>query len=201
MMLLYRLSKALITLVFLAWFMGFLAFLIEINSTGVAGRKEKADAIVVLTGSPERLYVGFSLLEEGLADKLYISGVGGGAELKNIYPESMQARLAAMKDHIILDNRSTDTETNAKETAAWINAEHIGKIRLVTSNYHLPRARVEFSRTVPGLGIIMHPVIGIDMPGEPPVLQRRVAYFLFKEYNKFLIAFLRAKTEKSLPIW
>jgi uncharacterized SAM-binding protein YcdF (DUF218 family) len=195
--------EIIICLPLLVWFFGFVAFMVEINSPSVASRRDKADAIVVLTGSGERLHIGLMLLEEGVGKELFITGVGGGAELLNIYPGEGQAtRLKKLKEHIVLENRATDTETNAQETAKWLKERDYHSIRLVTSNYHMPRAMVEFRRFLPPeVKILMHPIMGIDMPGESPVLERRVAYFLFKEYNKFLIAYLRAKTENILPIW
>ena len=52
---------------------GFIWFLRAVQGSAADGGA--ADAIVVLTGGAERVETGFRLLEEGLAPRLFVSGV------------------------------------------------------------------------------------------------------------------------------
>ena len=42
---------------------------------------------------------------------------------------------------IDLGDEAVDTRSNARETAAWVRATAIQTVRLVTSDWHMPRAR------------------------------------------------------------
>ena len=149
------------------------------------------DAIVVLTGGSERLAHGLALLDQGRSDQLFVSGVHPGIgvgdlpALQNRAPEDLPCCVTLGYD-------AGDTAGNAAETAAWIAERDIASIRLVTSNYHMPRSLVEFRRLMPDLEIIADPVdptpVRLDMwyrwPG--------TAGLLFREYNKTLVALARS---------
>jgi uncharacterized SAM-binding protein YcdF (DUF218 family) len=66
--------------------------------------------------------------------------------------------------------------TNARETAAWIAAQKIRSIRLVTSDWHMRRAVLELRRTVPGDVVIIPDAV----PTRPSLKM------LFLEYHKLL---------------
>ena len=77
-----RLFGFLLLLAFL-WFAGLVVFV-----SGLPGHPQEADrhtdAIVVVTGGSERLAEGIRLLNHGLADKLFISGVNAGTHMPDI---------------------------------------------------------------------------------------------------------------------
>lgn len=184
------------------WLLAFVVFLFHISIRPPENRETHTDAIAVLTGSSERLAVALNLLDEGQAPELFISGVGGGAELSSIYPDpASKQKLERLKGQIIIGSEAPDTVGNAIETLGWMKSRNHKTLRLVTSNYHMPRSRMEFWRAGKGdITIVEHPVLSIDISDGVPPNGARVAWLLFKEYNKFLAATVRASVEKLLGI-
>ncbi len=169
----------------LVWGIGLCFFTYKINHypTDI---KEKTDAIVVLTGGRNRISEAVELLNKGLADKLFISGVEKNTSLQAI-SETQDVELPAKK--VLLEKRSTNTIENAIETQSWIKKNHISSIRLVTSNYHLPRSIQEFQYQNPDLKIIPHPVFS-DFVAKKWWKKSRTFCLLANEYNKFLYVWL-----------
>ena len=177
-----RLSLLALALLLL-WFGGFIWFLRAVQET--VGDASTADAIVVLTGGTERVETGFRLLDEGLAPRLFVSGV---------HPESRLADLARgagldparLQGRVELGHAAASTRGNAVEIAAWARPRQIAKIRLVTAGYHMPRARTELRRAMPGLLVQAHPVTPARLRAEGAFWQPRNWGLLFGEYMKFL---------------
>jgi len=140
----------------LAWSLGFLWFVATLPAK-VADETTHTDAIVVLTGGSERLATGVALLESGLADRLFISGVHRGVELPEIF-KAARTRHPEPIGAIVLGYAADDTVGNAAETAQWMAREHVGSVRLVTGAYHMPRSLMEFRHAMPGAVIVPHPV-------------------------------------------
>ena len=170
------------------WLIGLGIFNYCINHIKV-DEATKTDAIVVLTGGRHRLFVAIQLLNKGLSDKLFISGVQKGTSLRDLEAKN-DIKIANTKD-IVLDRIATNTFENARETSSWIAKQDIKSIRLVTSNYHLFRSLVEFRRWNKDVNIILHPVFSekIKMSWWKSFDS---FYFLAEEYNKFLFAWLRS---------
>lgn len=177
-----RLSLLALALLLL-WFGGFIWFLRAVQET--VGDASTTDAIVVLTGGTERVETGFRLLDEGLAPRLFVSGV---------HPESRLADLARgagldparLQGRVELGHAAASTRGNAVEIAAWARPRQIAKIRLVTAGYHMPRARTELRRAMPGLRVQAHPVTPARLRAEGAFWQPRNWGLLFGEYMKFL---------------
>jgi uncharacterized SAM-binding protein YcdF (DUF218 family) len=118
----------------------------------------KTDAIVVLTGGEERLEQAYGLLQKGLANRMFVTGV----DRKVTKPELLKRlgdppqELAA---RIELGFRAADTRGNANETAAWFNSQNLKSLRLVTGNYHMRRSMLLFRRALPEAEIVPHPVV------------------------------------------
>lgn len=148
------------------------------------------DAIVVLTGGSERLGVGFALLREGRAKKLFISGVYRGVEVRELLDRARQGE--DLECCVVLGYEADDTEGNAVETARWARAEGFTSLRLVTANYHMPRSLVEFRRALPEVRIVPHPVVPPRVRLEDWWNWPGTADLVVGEYNKFLLAHLRA---------
>ena len=170
----------------LAWFAGFLWFNHRINSyentDGI-----KTDAIVALTGGRNRISEAVNLLNRGLAEKLFISGVGPQISLSQI--QKTQHLNIATDREIILGSEAADTVGNAVETINWLRQNHINSIRLVTSNYHLPRSITEFKAQNPRLKIIAHPVYSEKVEKKWWTSWHTFS-LLFTEYNKFLYVWI-----------
>lgn len=171
-----------------AWFGGLIVFDYAINHFP-ADYNTKTDAIVVLTGGRHRLAESFKLLNDGLADRLFISGVQSKISLPQLERQTKTKIIDGKK--VILDKRATNTEENAVEASRWIEENHILSIRLVTSNYHLLRSEVEFRQRNKTLHIILHPVFS-EKVATSWWKSVRSFCFIAMEYNKFLFAYVRS---------
>lgn len=173
----------------LVWFGGYLWYINKLTSDELTVN-EKTDAIVVLTGGQNRLNVAIKLLEDGLAEKLYISGVDEKvtrAELLNLLGSKKELEECCIES----GNQAEDTVGNAIETLKWLENNNIKTLRVVTSLEHMPRAMVEFNRFIPKIKFIEHPV-GSWRP-------ENINYFsLSQEYSKYIISLLRAKALDQL---
>lgn len=169
---------------------GFFWFLYDLQQSDPVPSR-MTDLTVVLTGGSNRVHEGLALLAARRSPYLFISGVYPGVDAAEM------VRLAGGADVwvpccITLGYRARDTVGNAEEVAGFIHRSGVRSIRLVTSNYHMRRARLEFSRTMPsGLVIIPHPVVPdrADLSGRSLTLP-----FLSLagwEYLKFLGALVR----------
>lgn len=170
------------------WLVGLAIFNYKINHIK-ANIQEKADAIVVLTGGRHRLAEAIDLLNKGVAEKLYISGVQKQISLKDL--EKRNAIKIKDNRKIIIDRVATNTFENARETSNWMKEKNVTSIILVTSNYHIFRSLVEFRRWNKKTRILLHPVYSEKVS---PSWWKSFDnfYFLASEYNKFLVAWLRA---------
>ncbi len=107
---------------------------------------ESADAIVVLTGGKGRAEEGLSLLRQGRADLLILSGVNEDADASSIF---FYSRLVA-EEHgkIVLDKASRSTYENAAVVSSLIRERGIKSIVLITSGYHMKRADFIFRHII-----------------------------------------------------
>ena len=196
-----RLLGFLLLLAFL-WFAGLVVFV-----SGLPGHPQEADrhtdAIIVVTGGSERLAEGIRLLNHGLADKLFISGVNAGTHLPDIIaslPPQAEKPSAKLQACCILAGYAADsTLGNAAETAAWMEAEGLHSLRLVTADYHMPRSLLEFRSAMPKIEIIAHPVFPDRVRRESWWRSPGTASLLINEYDKYLVALLRIAIHGGTP--
>ena len=172
----------------LFWLGGLVFFDYTINHFKV-DNVTKTDAIVVLTGGRHRLEEAVRLLNEGVSDKLFISGVEKNVSLKEI--KKREDIDVTTNREITLDKVATNTFENAREASNWISKENLRSIRLVTSNYHLWRSLIEFRRWNKEIKIVLHPVFSEQIS---TAWWKSLDSFCFlaAEYNKFLFATVRA---------
>ena len=167
----------------LLWLGGFIWFLRAVQEP--ATHSSAADAIVVLTGGAERVETGFRLLDEGLAPRLFVSGVHPDSRLADL-ARGAGVDPAKLAGRVELGHAAASTRGNAVEIAAWARPRQIATIRLVTAGYHMPRARAELRRAMPGLRVQAHPVTPARLRAEGAFWQPRNWGLLFGEYMKFL---------------
>lgn len=172
-------------LVFGAWVVGLCLFAYSINHFPT-DTQTHTQAIVVLTGGRNRISEAVKLLNQGLADKLFISGVEKNTSLQDI---SISQDIPMPKKKVSLEKKSTNTIENAIETQAWLKKHNITSIRLVTSNYHLPRSIQEFQYQNSHLHIVPHPVFSEHVAKEWWTKTRSFC-LIASEYNKFLYVWL-----------
>ncbi len=151
----------------------------------------RTDAIVVLTGGSLRVEQGIELLSRGLADKLFVSGVAQGVDVKQLLKISREAP-EDLSCCIALGYEADDTAGNARETAEWMAEQGYASLRLVTAAYHMPRSLLEFRRTMPEIEILPHPVFPAHVKQEDWWRWPGSTNLLVSEYSKYLIARFRA---------
>ena len=167
----------------LLWLGGFGWFLRAVQEG--AADNSATDAIVVLTGGAERVETGFRLLEEGLAPRLFISGVHPDARLADL-ARGAGADSARLAGRVELGHAAASTRGNAVEITAWAKPRDITTIRLVTAGYHMPRARSELRRTMPELRVVPNSVTPPRLRDEGAFWRPRNWGLLLSEYCKFL---------------
>lgn len=170
-----RLVLRLFAALLLAWALGFALFMV---STGRPLEGNPTDAVVVLTGGPGRIDRGLALLRQGTAKRMLVSGVG-----RQVKPHELSAQYkieaGLMRCCIDLGHEAVDTKSNAQETAAWVRKRGYRTVRLVTADWHMPRAELELAAQ---LGPDVELVGDAVKSGAGP----RMAT-LFKEYHKYLV--------------
>ncbi len=163
------------------WLIGFVVFILYVFSFHFV-QDTKADSIVAWTGGNYRINTAISLLQQGQADKLLISGVNKSVKsdsfLKDLSPE--------IRAKIDLGYQATTTEENATETADWVYKNKVHSIILVTSFYHIPRSLLEIKYALPKATIYPYPIWPKDFTESTSWMHTRAAFHLFVEYHKFL---------------
>lgn len=152
----------------------------------------RADAIVVLTGGSRRLQAGAMLLRDKLAPVVFVSGVNlrvGKAGIRGLLPQGEQGLSdAEVACCVVLGYGATDTIGNARETADWMAIEERRSLILVTSNYHMLRARLEFEHALPEHEIREYPVIPEDVRLDAWWRYPGTLGLLAGEWTKYLFA-------------
>ncbi len=165
--------------VVLAWGTGFFWFVHQAARPGLAA--PHVDGIVAFTGGPERVETALRLLAGGHADRLLLSGIGGGAELSELAHRAGVDPLP-LAAQVTIDRSATTTRDNAAQTAVWARANDIHSLLVVTAGYHMPRAITELARALPEVALYPLPVTLPDRPERPAAPLRLMA----EEYVKFL---------------
>jgi uncharacterized SAM-binding protein YcdF (DUF218 family) len=149
----------------------------------LAGRGPQApshtDGIVAFSGGPERVETALRLLAEDRADRLLLSGIGGGAELSEL---AHRARIdpLPLASRVTIDRTAATTRGNALATADWAHGYDIHSLLVVTAAYHMPRALTELARALPEVTLYPLPVVQPERSTEAPLR------LMAEEYVKFL---------------
>lgn len=163
----------LLGIVAILWCLGFAAFMVMLPRPM---NGSTTDAIVVPTGGAGRIDRGLALLRDHQAKRMLVTGVAPGVRAVDLAREYRTT--AAIFDCCIdLGGEAVDTRSNAEETAAWVKAHRYRTVRLVTSDWHVPRARMELGAAM-GSGVL---ILGDGVPSTP-----RLAT-LVNEYNKLIL--------------
>lgn len=172
------------------WIVGFFLFLRTIPREPGEARLDaggETDAIVVLTGGMQRLEAGLELLRRGRGRILFVSGVGGRADVTELL-HHLENATAVPVERIALGRQATSTIGNAHETAQWMAAMGFHSLRLVTASYHMPRSLIEFARAMPDLRIVPHPVVPARFDPRQWWRWRDSGRVLVNEYDKYLLS-------------
>ncbi|MEM9169330.1 MAG: YdcF family protein [Pseudomonadota bacterium] len=178
------------------WTLGLFGFVVEVSRTVIpeaeaATAGDGADAVVVFTGAGgERIPTAMQLFAGGAGERLLISGVHPNTDRQAVaafWPGAF-ARFSCCVD---LGREARTTRGNALESAAWTAAHEFGSVVLVTSDYHMPRALLEWRHATPNVAVAPHAVrsVFMDADGRPASLGAwRV---LTIEYTKYLAVRLK----------
>lgn len=177
------------------WLAGLLWF-VELIPQHVKDSQTPTDAIVVLTGGSGRLDVGLSLLEQGVSDKLFVSGVYQGVDVAKLL--QVVQRKPQDLDCCISIGHAEDTIGNALETRDWMRQNGYESLRFVTSAYHMPRALLEFVHVMPDVRIVLHPVFTQNVKHVEWWKWPGTTRLIVSEYHKFIGARLRIIFSKIL---
>jgi uncharacterized SAM-binding protein YcdF (DUF218 family) len=157
----------------LLWVLGLALFVILLPGTA---DDRATDGIVVLTGGAGRIQRGLKLLEAGKAKRMLVSGVD-----RRVKPHELAAQYdvpgGLFERKIDLGHESVDTRSNAQEAANWLKRNKFRSVRLVTTDWHMARARFELSHALDG-GVT---IVADGVASEPQLVP------LVKEYNKYLL--------------
>lgn len=163
-----------VAFVALVYALGFALFTVSLPH---AADDRQTDAIVVLTGAGGRMARGLDMLERGRAKRMLVSGVPLEVRPNELAAENDASRrlFACCVD---LGKESTNTKSNAAETAKWMRAKKFTSMRLVTTDWHMARARFELAQQMPDDIAILSDGVKSDASFRT----------LFGEYNKYLVA-------------
>lgn len=173
------------------WLIGFLIFFACAAFSKPDQADRDTDVIVVLTGGTGRIEQGFQLMADGRANGLLITGVHPDVTLQQLVgnwntdtdtKEKFGNRCCTHIEHA-----AYSTEENATETLNWLTrnggAQNL-RLRLVTSDYHMPRAKYLFRHTLPDVTLLAWPV------HSAPVFSPTFIRNIFVEYTKMLLTWI-----------
>lgn len=162
-----------LSLLGIAWGLGFAIFMLTLAQP--ADDALTTDAIVVPTGGAGRIVRGLRLIEAGRAKRMLVSGVATGLRKADLIAANGHA--AAITCCVDLGREAVDTRSNAEETARWVREHRYRSVRLVTSDWHMARARME-------LGAALDRDVAIVRDG---VRAEQRLGPLVNEYNKLIL--------------
>ena len=151
------------------------------------------DGIVVITGGQQRLADGIRLLQIGAGKALLVSGVGPGVNKSILADElGLDAPVMTLLDCCVtLEFAASDTRGNALAASQWAAKNKFQSLRLVTSNYHMPRAKHVFTSKMPDIELYFWPVSPVDLTLETWWQKPDILRLLAREYAKYLTEHLR----------
>jgi uncharacterized SAM-binding protein YcdF (DUF218 family) len=191
----YKIAKSLLgsSAVICAIFMSGLQYFVLHLPTHADDSITKSHGIVVITGGQQRLDAGLSLLADGTASKLLISGVGTGIT-KIILGNELKLNATQhqlMRCCVELEFAASDTRGNALAARQWAQNNQFSSLFLVTANYHMPRAQLAFQREMPHMTLHYWPVNPDDLHLDSWWTEPALIRLLAREYAKYLAEFIR----------
>lgn len=160
-------------LLLLVYLLGYAVFVVTLPQPE---GDRRTDAVVVLTGGPGRIERGLDIVRRRQAGRMLISGVQ-----RTVRPHELAA--AHRTDQGLFDccvdlgREAVDTRSNADEVARWLRRRGFTSMRLITTDWHMPRARFEIEKRLGGEIEIV-----ADAVQSNPSLRQ-----LFTEYNKYVL--------------
>ena len=158
------------------WAFGFLWFALTLPRPV---EPAPSDAVIVPTGGAGRIERGLELLRLEQSRHLLVSGVDPEVKPRE-FAAQYKVSQQMMDCCVTLDFAAVDTRTNASEAAAWVAEGNFKLLRLVTTDWHMPRAAFELRRALTG-----------DVEVSEDAVPSRPSFdTLFLEYHKLIAAML-----------
>lgn len=163
------------SLLVLIYAIGFVVFAFTLGAPAPASA-QATDAAVVLTGGSGRIEHAIDVLHHQKAKRLLIAGADP-AVTKADLARRISGSSGVLKCCVDLGSESVDTRSNAEEANRWLARHRFHSLRLITSDWHMRRARYEFRRVLGGRYVIVADAVRT----EPSF------FTLFGEYNKYVL--------------
>lgn len=194
--LIFRLSILLIAMAISAWLYGFASYIGKMPQLGHGKPATTSGAAVVLTGGALRVTSGLELLISGQIEQLLISGVHADFSARSLTAIARRAMPDAKLDALIsccitLGYAAHDTVGNAREAARWVQLYGITSVRVVTAQYHMTRALLEFHAALPKVTIIAEPVFPPDVKQDTWYRWPGTLFLFAEEYSKLQLSRVR----------
>jgi uncharacterized SAM-binding protein YcdF (DUF218 family) len=162
-------------LLLLVYAIGFIVFAFTLGKPAAAD-SPPTDAAIVLTGGPGRIEHAIDILRDHRAKRLLVAGADPSVTKADI-ARRIKGSGKLLKCCVDLGSESVDTRSNAEEAGRWLAQRHFTSVRLITSDWHMRRARYEFHKVLGGKCRVVTDAVR----SEPRFLT------LFGEYNKYLL--------------
>ena len=164
-----------VSLLLLLYALGFVLFAFTLGKPAPANA-ETTDAAVVLTGGSGRIEHAIDVVRQGKAKRLLVAGADPSVTKRDL-AQRIPGSAPLLKCCIDLGSESVDTRSNAEEAGRWLAAHNFHSLRLITSDWHMRRARYEFRRVLRDKYVIV-----------PDAVRTEPTFFtLFGEYNKYVL--------------
>ncbi|MFL6775722.1 MAG: YdcF family protein [Sphingomicrobium sp.] len=169
------------SLLLLLYALGFVLFAFTLGKPQRA-KAMGSDAAIVLTGGPGRIEHGIDVLKAHKARRLLIAGADPAVTKKDL-ARRIAGSGSWLSCCVDLGSESVDTRSNAEEASRWLAKHDYKSVRLITSDWHMRRARYEFEKA-----------LGKKYELEPDAVRTEPSFLtLFGEYNKYLL--------RRLAVW
>jgi uncharacterized SAM-binding protein YcdF (DUF218 family) len=165
----------LFALTLLGYAVGFILFAVTLGKPA-SPDAEKTDAVVVITGGSGRIEHGIAVLERGQAKRLLVAGADPSVTKRDLV-RRLGGKQRLLRCCVDLGSESVDTRSNAEEAQRWLARRKFKSVRLITSDWHMRRARYEFRKVLGG----KYALVTDAVRSEPTFLT------LFGEYNKYVL--------------
>ena len=155
--------------------LGFILFTVTLGRPAAA-QAERTEAIVVITGGKGRIERGIEVLEAGRARRLLVAGADPAVTKRDLV-RRLGGHKRLVDCCVDLGSESVDTRSNAEEASRWLDRRGYRSFRLITSDYHMRRARYDFRE-----------VLGDKYRVVPDAIRSEPHFtILFGEYNKYVL--------------
>ena len=165
----------LFALTLLGYAVGFIIFAVTLGSPATTDAM-KTDAVVVITGGSGRIEQGIAVLERGQARRLLVAGADPSLTKRDLV-RRLGGKQRLLRCCVDLGSESVDTRSNAEEAQRWLARRQFKSVRLITSDWHMRRARYEFRKVLGS----EYALVTDGVRSEPGFLT------LFGEYNKYVL--------------